>query len=82
MTDADISAPPTHVSQVFAYQSALLITDYFSDLYLNQSVPYLDGPPEPLQFHRDWIAPNKPCIICNAFSHWPALSKWSPDYLR
>lgn len=52
------------------------------DLYLNQSVPYLDGPPEPLQFHRDWIAPNKPCIIRNAFSHWPALSKWSPDYLR
>lgn len=82
MTDADISAPPTHVSQVFAYQSALLITDYFSDLYLNQSVPYLDGPPEPLQFHRDWISPNKPCIIRNAFSHWPALAKWSPDYLR
>nr|XP_004569965.1 jmjC domain-containing protein 7 isoform X2 [Maylandia zebra] len=52
------------------------------DLYLNQSVPYLDGPPEPLQFHRDWIAPNKPCIIRNAFSHWPALAKWSPDYLR
>lgn len=52
------------------------------ELYLNQSVPYLDGPPEPLQFHRDWIAPNKPCIIRNAFSHWPALSKWSPDYLR
>ncbi|XP_063354258.1 bifunctional peptidase and (3S)-lysyl hydroxylase JMJD7 [Pelmatolapia mariae] len=52
------------------------------DLYLNQSVPYLDGSPEPLQFHRDWIAPNKPCIIRNAFSHWPALSKWSPDYLR
>lgn len=52
------------------------------ELYLNQSVPYLDGPPEPLQFHRDWIAPNKPCIIRNAFSHWPALAKWSPDYLR
>lgn len=52
------------------------------DLYLNQSVPYLDGPPEPLQFHRDWISPNKPCIIRNAFSHWPALAKWSPDYLR
>ncbi|XP_005751823.1 bifunctional peptidase and (3S)-lysyl hydroxylase JMJD7 [Pundamilia nyererei] len=52
------------------------------DLYLNQSVPYLDGPPEPLQFHCDWIAPNKPCIIRNAFSHWPALAKWSPDYLR
>uniref|UniRef100_A0A667ZBE5 Bifunctional peptidase and (3S)-lysyl hydroxylase JMJD7 n=1 Tax=Myripristis murdjan TaxID=586833 RepID=A0A667ZBE5_9TELE len=52
------------------------------DLYLNQSVPYLDEPPAPLDFYRDWIGPNKPCIIRNAFSHWPALSRWTPDYLR
>ncbi|XP_024122058.1 bifunctional peptidase and (3S)-lysyl hydroxylase JMJD7 [Oryzias melastigma] len=52
------------------------------DLYLNQSVPYLDGPPEPLQFYRDWIGQNKPCIIRDAFSHWAALSRWTPDYLR
>ncbi|XP_029972927.1 bifunctional peptidase and (3S)-lysyl hydroxylase JMJD7 [Salarias fasciatus] len=52
------------------------------DLYLNESVPYLDTPPDPLQFYRDWIGPNKPCIIRNAFSHWPALSRWTPDYLR
>ncbi|KAM8737779.1 bifunctional peptidase and (3S)-lysyl hydroxylase JMJD7 isoform 2-T2 [Acanthopagrus schlegelii] len=52
------------------------------DLYLNQSVPYLEEPPDPLQFYRDWIGPNKPCIIRNAFSHWPALSRWSPEYLR
>ncbi|XP_070834908.1 bifunctional peptidase and (3S)-lysyl hydroxylase JMJD7 isoform X3 [Chaetodon trifascialis] len=52
------------------------------DLYLNQSVPYLEEPPDPLQFYRDWIGPNKPCIIRNAISHWPALSRWTPDYLR
>ncbi|XP_043998608.1 bifunctional peptidase and (3S)-lysyl hydroxylase JMJD7 isoform X2 [Gambusia affinis] len=52
------------------------------DLYLNKSVPHLEGPPEPLQFYRDWIGPNKPCIIRNAFSHWPALSRWTPKYLR
>lgn len=57
-------------------------SDRFSDLYLNQSVPYLDGPPEPLQFYRDWIGQNKPCIIRDAFSHWAALSRWTPDYLR
>ncbi|KAG7238073.1 hypothetical protein INR49_031427, partial [Caranx melampygus] len=51
-------------------------------LYLNQSVPYLDEPPDPLQFYRDWIGPNKPCIIRNAFSHWLALSRWTPQYLR
>ncbi|CAL8303281.1 unnamed protein product [Boreogadus saida] len=52
------------------------------ELYLNQSVPYLELPPAPLEFYRDWIGPNKPCIIRNAFNHWPALSRWSPDYFR
>ncbi|XP_061599223.1 bifunctional peptidase and (3S)-lysyl hydroxylase JMJD7 [Cololabis saira] len=52
------------------------------DLYLNRSIPYLDGPPEPLQFYRDWVGPNQPCIIRKSFSHWPALSRWTPDYLR
>ncbi|KAF0043762.1 hypothetical protein F2P81_002920 [Scophthalmus maximus] len=52
------------------------------DLYLNRSVPYLDEPPDSLQFHRDWIGPNKPCIIRNALGHWPALTRWTPQYLR
>ncbi|XP_057715218.1 bifunctional peptidase and (3S)-lysyl hydroxylase JMJD7 isoform X2 [Corythoichthys intestinalis] len=52
------------------------------DLYLSQSVPYIDGPPDPLHFYRDWIAPNKPCIVRNGFNHWPALSRWTPAYLR
>ncbi|XP_058255011.1 bifunctional peptidase and (3S)-lysyl hydroxylase JMJD7 isoform X2 [Hemibagrus wyckioides] len=52
------------------------------ELYLNDSVPYLDGPPSPLQFFRDWINSNKPCIIRNAFNDWPALTKWNPTYLR
>lgn len=56
--------------------------DDLSDLYLNRSVPYLEEPPDPLQFYRGWIAPNKPCIIRNALSHWPALSRWTPEYLR
>lgn len=45
-------------------------------------MPYLDGPPEPLQFYRDWIGQNKPCIIRDAFRHWAALSRWTPEYLR
>ncbi|CAL8273899.1 unnamed protein product [Merluccius merluccius] len=52
------------------------------ELYLNQSVPYLEQPPSPLEFYRNWIGPNKPCIIRNAFNHWPALSRWTPEYLR
>ncbi|XP_030633742.1 bifunctional peptidase and (3S)-lysyl hydroxylase JMJD7 [Chanos chanos] len=52
------------------------------ELYLNDAVPYLDGPPSPLEFLREWISPNKPCIIRNAFNDWPALSKWNSSYLR
>ncbi|XP_041669257.1 bifunctional peptidase and (3S)-lysyl hydroxylase JMJD7 [Cheilinus undulatus] len=52
------------------------------DLYLNHSVPYLDGSPDPLVFFRDWISANKPVIIRNAISHWPALTRWTPEYLR
>ncbi|XP_029982886.1 bifunctional peptidase and (3S)-lysyl hydroxylase JMJD7 [Sphaeramia orbicularis] len=52
------------------------------DLYLTRSVPVLDQPPDPLTFYRDWVGPNKPCIIRNAFSHWPALTRWTPQYLR
>lgn len=52
------------------------------ELYLNESVPYLEHPPSPLEFYRSWIGPNRPCIIQNAFNHWPALHKWTPSYLR
>ncbi|XP_017263005.1 bifunctional peptidase and (3S)-lysyl hydroxylase JMJD7 [Kryptolebias marmoratus] len=52
------------------------------ELYLNKSVPYLDGAPEPLQFYRDWVGPNRPCVIRAGLSHWPALSRWTPEYLR
>ncbi|KAM8833152.1 bifunctional peptidase and (3S)-lysyl hydroxylase JMJD7 [Synchiropus picturatus] len=52
------------------------------ELYLDGSVPYLDGPPDPLTFHRHWIAANKPCIIKDALQHWPALTRWTPAYLR
>ncbi|KAJ7403164.1 JmjC domain-containing protein 7 [Pitangus sulphuratus] len=47
-----------------------------------ESVPYLDRPPSPLEFHREWVSPNKPCIIRNAINHWPALKKWTSAYLR
>ncbi|KAE8587146.1 hypothetical protein XENTR_v10021878 [Xenopus tropicalis] len=52
------------------------------ELHGTDSVPYLDAPPSPLQFHRDWVSPNRPCIIRNAFTHWPALHKWTFGYLR
>jgi len=48
----------------------------------NSNIERLESPPTPLQFHRNFITPNKPCIISNSISHWPSLSLWShPSYL-
>ncbi|MED6123277.1 Lysine-specific demethylase jmj32, variant 3 [Stylosanthes scabra] len=41
------------------------------------TVERLQTPPTPLQFLRDFVNPNKPCIISNAINHWPALSLWA-----
>nr|XP_033807156.1 bifunctional peptidase and (3S)-lysyl hydroxylase JMJD7 [Geotrypetes seraphini] len=52
------------------------------ELHVLECVPYLNVPPSPLKFFREWICPNRPCIIRNAFSHWPALHKWTFSYFR
>nr|5NFO_A Chain A, JmjC domain-containing protein 7 [Homo sapiens]5NFO_B Chain B, JmjC domain-containing protein 7 [Homo sapiens] len=52
------------------------------ELCVPLAVPYLDKPPTPLHFYRDWVCPNRPCIIRNALQHWPALQKWSLPYFR
>lgn len=52
------------------------------ELSVPLAVPHLDEPPSPLHFYRDWVCPNRPCIIRNALQHWPALRKWSLPYLR
>lgn len=31
---------------------------------------------------REYIHPNRPVVIGNVGQQWPALSKWSMDYLR
>ena len=52
------------------------------ELYLSSEVPKIEIPPSPLEFLRDWVNPNVPVIIKNAFNHWPALEKWNSDYFR
>ncbi|XP_060973408.1 lysine-specific demethylase JMJ32 [Cannabis sativa] len=48
-------------------------------LGLSGEVERLNSPPTPIQFLRDFVSQNKPCIISNAINHWPALSNWSND---
>ncbi|XP_060552824.1 bifunctional peptidase and (3S)-lysyl hydroxylase Jmjd7-like isoform X2 [Ruditapes philippinarum] len=52
------------------------------ELYIDSTVTEIDEAPSPLQFYRDFVAPNKPVLIKNAIDHWPALKKWTPEYLR
>ncbi|XP_075641088.1 lysine-specific demethylase JMJ32 [Castanea sativa] len=40
-------------------------------------IDHLNSPPTPLQFLRDYVSQNKPCLISSATLHWPALSSWS-----
>ncbi|EOY32967.1 2-oxoglutarate and Fe(II)-dependent oxygenase superfamily protein isoform 1 [Theobroma cacao] len=52
------------------------------EVSLGNSVDHLHSPPTPLQFLRDFVSQNKPCLISNSISHWPALSLWpTPSYL-
>lgn len=52
------------------------------DLYVTSVVPEVDSVPTSLEFLRDWVCPNKPVIFKKAVQHWPALKKWTSDYLR
>lgn len=62
--------------------SKTVLLFYWTEQGWTESVPYLDRPPTPLEFYREWVSPNKPCIIQNAISHWPALKNWTSAYLR
>ncbi|XP_048242228.1 bifunctional peptidase and (3S)-lysyl hydroxylase Jmjd7-like [Haliotis rufescens] len=63
-------------------QQFLYLASEARELYLDSEVPLLTSPPTPLTFYRQYVAPNKPVLIRGLTDHWPALSKWSPDYFR
>ncbi|XP_047341760.1 bifunctional peptidase and (3S)-lysyl hydroxylase JMJD7 [Impatiens glandulifera] len=43
------------------------------------AVERLPSPPSPLQFLRDFVSQNKPCLISAATLHWPASTLWTSD---
>ena len=54
------------------------------ELYLNDGrVQEIDGcPKNAFEFHRKFVSANKPALFKGAVSHWPAMTKWTDDYLR
>ena len=59
-----------------------MLNHILTELYLSDEVPVLECIPSPLQFHREWVAPNIPVVIRGAINHWAALKKWNISYLR
>jgi len=50
-------------------------------LYIIDEIQRIKKPKSALEFYRDYVATNKPVIITDAISHWPALKKWTNSYL-
>lgn len=59
-----------------------LLESYASLNHPPTSIEYLNSPPTPLEFHQI-ISRNRPVIIRNAMTDWPAYTtnKWTPSYL-
>lgn len=51
------------------------------ELDLGTEVQRVTWPLTPLQFYRDFVSRNKPCLLTGAINHWPALSLWNQSYL-
>jgi len=50
------------------------------ELYLPTVVDHITEP-SAVEFYRNYVAPNVPVIIKDACAHWPAMSRWTDEYL-
>ncbi|CAG5133464.1 unnamed protein product [Candidula unifasciata] len=57
-----------------------LLSSEMRDLY--PCIETLSSTPDPLTFYRKFVSQNRPVVIQNAISHYPALWKWGDKYLR
>lgn len=66
----------------FSFLFFLLLSHTKSELYLDSEIPHILSP-SPLEFYRDFVSRNRPCIIEDTLGEWAALSRWiEPNYLR
>ena len=52
------------------------------ELYLGNKILCHTGPPTSIEFLRNWVSKNLPCVFKDAINHWPALKKWNHEYLK
>ena len=70
------------MSLVIDKDALLSLSREASELYLPKQVPRLPTVPTPIAFLQKYVMPNLPVVIENGVSHWPALKKWSNEYLH
>ncbi|XP_021922960.1 jmjC domain-containing protein 7-like isoform X3 [Zootermopsis nevadensis] len=70
------------VSEQRILKSFRLLSTDAKELYLRSAVPVVDSPVSPLEFYRDWVAPNLPVLIKGAVNTWPAIRKWNVQFFR
>lgn len=51
------------------------------ELAYSLSVKVYTSPPSAVEFLRDCVSPNLPCVIKGGCQRWPAYHLWTLDYL-
>lgn len=52
------------------------------ELHVPSTVQELDEAPSGIKFLREFISSNTPVVIRNGAESWPAMDKWTRDYLK
>ena len=51
------------------------------DLYVPNIIAELHETPTAMEFLRNYVMTNVPVVIRGGVQHWPALKKWTDEYL-
>ncbi|KAM8708277.1 hypothetical protein ACLKA7_015277 [Drosophila subpalustris] len=59
-----------------------LLLQEAEELCIGGQITELEKLPNALEFAREYYAKNAPVVIRGAVAHWPAVKKWTPEYLQ
>ncbi|XP_076308023.1 bifunctional peptidase and (3S)-lysyl hydroxylase Jmjd7-like isoform X1 [Tachypleus tridentatus] len=71
-----------HIASKDILESFEKLSKDFLELSLSSEVSLVESLPTPLEFLKKWVMPNVPVLFRQAVRHWPALKKWTNQYLR
>lgn len=83
MSQSDTSAESVEpIPLISIHHCFLELQDEAKGLYLDVKVRECkEAPSSALDFHRDWVSKNLPVIFRGGANHWPAIEKWTNEYL-